>query len=50
MLAKAVAAVKAYKTRALDMFDKGEGGFLDRDLYPFCFNISDGKHPATQAK
>jgi single cache domain-containing protein len=28
------------------MFAKGEGGFLDRDLYPFCFNISDGKiHP-----
>jgi hypothetical protein len=32
------------------MFNKGEGGFLDRDLYPFCFNISDGKHIATQAK
>ena len=43
MLAKAVAAVKADKTKALDMFNKGEGGFLDRDLYPFCFNISDGK-------
>ena len=46
MLVKAVAAVKADKTKALDMFAKGEGGFLDRDLYPFCFNISDGKlHP-----
>jgi hypothetical protein len=43
MLVKAVAAVKADKTKALDMFNKGEGGFLDRDLYPFCFNISDGK-------
>src|ERR1700730_9987882 len=43
MLAKAVAAVKADKTKALDMFNKGEGGFLDRDLYPFCFNLSDGK-------
>jgi Single Cache domain 2 len=43
MLAKAVAAVKADKAKALDMFAKGEGGFLDRDLYPFCFNISDGK-------
>ena len=43
MLDKAVAAVKADKTKALDMFNKGEGGFLDRDLYPFCFNISDGK-------
>ena len=50
MLAKAVAAVKADKVKALDMFNKGEGGFLDRDLYPFCFSISDGKHLATQAK
>jgi len=50
MLAKAIAAVKADKAKALDMFNKGEGGFLDRDLYPFCFNISDGKHLATQAK
>jgi len=50
MLAKAVAAVRADKTKALDMFNKGEGGFLDRDLYPFCFNVSDGKHLATQAK
>ena len=43
MLLKAVAAVKADKTKALDMFNKGEGGFLDRDLYPFCANTSDGK-------
>jgi hypothetical protein len=43
MLVKAVAAVKADKAKALDMFAKGEGGFLDHDLYPFCFNISDGK-------
>ena len=43
MLDNAVAAVKADKTKALDMFNKGEGGFLDRDLYPFCFNISDAK-------
>jgi len=43
MLNKAVAAVKAGKTKALDMFNTGEGGFLDRDLYPFCFNIGDGK-------
>src|SRR6185437_17027587 len=43
MLGKVVAAVKADKTKALDMFNKGEGGFRDRDLYPFCFNISDGK-------
>jgi Single Cache domain 2 len=43
MLVKAVAAVKADKVKALDMFNKGEGGFLDRDLYPFCWNVSDGK-------
>jgi len=43
MLEKTIAAVKADKTKALDMFNKGEGGFLDRDLYPFCFNVSDGK-------
>jgi hypothetical protein len=43
MLLKVVAAVKADKTKALDMIAKGEGGFVDRDLYPFCTNISDGK-------
>jgi hypothetical protein len=42
MLLKAIAAVKADKAKALDMFDKGEGGFRDRDLYVFCMNASDG--------
>lgn len=42
MLEKAVAAVKADKTKALEMFNKGEGGFKDRDLYVFCANASDG--------
>jgi signal transduction histidine kinase len=50
MLTKAVAAVKADKTKAIDMFVKGEGGFLVADLYPFCFETSDGKILATQAK
>ncbi len=36
MLERAVTAVKADKAKALDMFTKGEGGFKDRDLYPFC--------------
>lgn len=36
MLEKAVAAVKANKTDALAKFSKGDGGFKDRDLYPFC--------------
>ena len=43
MLEKAVAAVKADKAKAIEMFNKGEGGFKDRDLQPFCFNISNGK-------
>jgi signal transduction histidine kinase len=43
MLDKAVAAVKADQAVALAMFNKGEGGFKDRDLYPFCFRVSDGR-------
>jgi hypothetical protein len=46
MLMKAVAAVKADKAKALEMFNKGEGGFLDRDLYVFCASVSDGKEVA----
>ena len=42
MLTKAVAAVKEDKGKALEMFNKGEGGFKDRDLYVFCANASDG--------
>lgn len=36
MLEKAATAIKADKAKALNMFAKGEGGFKDRDLYPFC--------------
>ena len=36
MLDKVVAAVKADETQALAMFSNGEGGFKDRDLYPYC--------------
>ena len=43
MLDKAVAAVKADKTKALDTFNKANGGFLDRDLYVFCAETTDGK-------
>jgi hypothetical protein len=49
MLTKAVAAVKADKAKALDMFNKGEGGFKDLDLYVFCANASDGKIVAVLA-
>jgi Single Cache domain 2 len=43
MLDRAVAAVKADRGVALGMFNKGEGGFKDRDLYPFCHRVADGK-------
>jgi hypothetical protein len=43
MLLRAVAAVKADKPKALDMFNKGESGFLDRDLYVFCDDVHDGR-------
>jgi signal transduction histidine kinase len=46
MLDKAVVALKADKAKTLDMINKEEGGFLDRDLYVFCFNLSDGKQVA----
>ncbi len=42
MLERAVAAVKEDRAKALDMFNKGEGGFKDRDLYVWCANASDG--------
>ena len=53
MLEKAVAAVKADKGKAFEMFNKGEGGFKDRDLYPFCGNAADGTmsaHPSPQIR
>ncbi len=40
MLTKAVAAVKTDQAKAIDMFHKGEGGFLDRG--PGCAS----RHPA----
>ena len=43
MLDKAVVAVKADQPVALAMFLKGEGGFRDRDLYPFCFRSGEGR-------
>ena len=42
MLARAVAAVKQNEAKALDMFNKGEKGFKDRDLYVLCANASSG--------
>jgi hypothetical protein len=43
MLDRAVAAVRADKDKALATFNKGEGGFLEGDLYPFCFNVGDSR-------
>ena len=42
MLEKTVAAIKADKAKTLDQINKGDNGFLVGDLYPFCFNLSDG--------
>jgi hypothetical protein len=53
LLDKAVAAVKEDKAKALDMFNKGDGGFRDRDLYVFCANASDGivtAHPTNKGE
>jgi cache domain-containing protein len=39
--------------QALEMFNKGEGGFKDRDLYVWCANASDGiltAHPTNKGK
>jgi signal transduction histidine kinase len=52
MLERAVTAVKANKADALAKFTKGEGGFKDRDLYPFCGG-ADGNftaHPTLAGK
>ena len=49
MLDKAVAAVKVDKAKALASFLGGTDGFKDRDLYPFCFNLSDGVTVAAPA-
>ena len=46
MLDKTVAAIKADKAKALDEINKGENGFFMGDIYPFCFNLSDGTNLA----
>jgi len=53
MLERAVAAVKEDKAKALDMFQNGEGGFKDRDIYVWCANASDSiltAHPTNKGK
>jgi signal transduction histidine kinase len=46
MLDKTVAAIKADKAKALDEINAGSNGFLVGDIYPFCWNLSDGKNVA----
>ena len=53
MLERAVAAVKEDKAKVVDMFNNGEGGFKDRDLYAWCTNASDGivtAHPSLRGE
>jgi signal transduction histidine kinase len=53
MLERAVVAVKEDEVKAIDMFNKGKGGFRDRDLYVFCANASGGvltAHPTNRGK
>lgn len=38
LLDRAVAAVKADEARALAAFSDPKGGYVDRDLYVFCFD------------
>jgi hypothetical protein len=42
MLGRAIAAVKQNEANALEHFNKGDGGFRDRDLCVLCANASDG--------
>ncbi len=47
MLDNAVAALKTNEATALATFnDKGNTKFHDRDLYVFCYNMTDGKFTA----
>jgi len=47
MLDRAIAELKSNEAAALAKFnDKDNKQFRDRDLYVFCFNISDGKFTA----
>jgi hypothetical protein len=42
MLSRAIVEVKADKTAAIAKFNKPDGGFRDRDLYVFCFDVATG--------
>jgi hypothetical protein len=43
MLLKTAAAIKADRELTLNQISRGEGGFKQGDIYPFCNRLSDGK-------
>jgi cytochrome c len=43
MLDKAVTELKTNEAGALTKFNKADGGFKDRDLYVYCFEMGSGK-------
>ena len=43
---KAVAEMKANEAAAIEKFNSGTGGFRDRDLYVFCYNMTSGAFTA----
>ena len=42
MLERAVNILKLDRSLALELFAEGEGGFIYKDLYPFCYHIPSG--------
>ena len=46
LLEKAVAELKSSEAAALAKFNKPDGGFRDRDLYVFCYEMPSGKFTA----
>ena len=49
MLIRAVAAMKADKSGAIEKFSYSNEQFRDRDLFVFCFNGKNGKYTAHEA-
>jgi hypothetical protein len=46
MLQKAITELKVNPATALGKFNQADGGFRDRDLYVFCFEMGSGKFTA----
>jgi cytochrome c len=46
MLERAVAELKTNEAAALAKFNDPNGGFGDRDLYVYCFDVRTGKFTA----